>query len=263
LNERQGSTTLVIMKEYRSLALFLLLYLSSITVVSPCSVVMGYARPTNYELVKEAEAIVLANAVTFEKRGETSRGKAFGVFRFKVLEHLKGDCRDEFISVEGDENVRSWGDANDFSFTKGDHGPCNPTDYKLKGTYLLFLHKWKESWVVGGPPFTRVNVLVEVTNAPWTQAVRHYARIARLNDYDKEKAALRELRSRAVANDAGCPKALAGDIDAHFEKPTPAKSFSDLKTLYERTNDPQMREYVLWACSRGKKDEAKNSFGPC
>jgi hypothetical protein len=221
---------------------------------------MGYIRPTNYELVKEAEVIVLANALTFEKKGATHGGKSFGVFRFKVSESIKGDCKEDFISVEGDNNIRSWGDPDDFSFTKGDHGPCNPTDYELKANYVLFLHKWKDAWFVGGPPFTRVNVLVEGPQAPWTRAVRHYARIAQLNDYDKEKAALHELRSRALANEADCPKGLAKDIDAHFKKPTPAKSFSDLKVLYERTNDSQTREYVLWACSHGKKDEAKEFF---
>src|ERR1051325_6319202 len=76
-----------------------------------CSVVMGYVRPTNYELVKEADAIVLANAIAFEKKGEIQRsGKSFGIFKFKVLERIKGDFNDEFISVAGDNAIRSWGD---------------------------------------------------------------------------------------------------------------------------------------------------------
>ena len=196
-----------------------------------CSVVLGYVRPTNYELVKEADAIVLASAVSFERRSDIRGGNAFGMFKFTVLEHIKGDFKEEFLSVEGDKDLRSWGDPNDFSFTKSDQGPCNPTDYKLKGKYVLFLQNWKGKWSVGGPPFTRVNVLVEATNAPWVKAVRKYARIAAINDYEKEKAALRELKAHALANDEDCPKALIRDIDAHFGKPTPAKSFSDLRAL--------------------------------
>jgi hypothetical protein len=234
--------------------------LSSPLCAVACSVVMGYVRPTNYELVKEADAIVLANAISFEKKGETRRGKSYGVFKFKILDRFKGDFKDEFISVEGDNDLRPWGDPNDFSFTKGDHGPCNPTDYELKGNYVLFLGNWKGVWSVSGAPFTRVNVSVEGTNAPWTKAVRQYARIAKLGDYEKEKAALLELRSCAQANDADCPKALIQDIDAHFSKPTPAKSFSDLQALYEQTKDPEIREYVLWACTRGEKSEAKEFF---
>jgi hypothetical protein len=223
-----------------------------------CSVVMGYVRPTNYELVKDADAIVLANATSFEKKEKFERGKSFGIFKFKVLENIKGECKDEFISLEGDDDIRSWGDPNDFSFTKGDHGPCNPTDYKLKGNYVLFLRNWKGQWIIGGAPFTRVNVLVEGTNAPWTQAVRLYAKIARLNDYEREKAALSELRSKALANDPEVPGPLAADIERHFSEPTPAKSFSDLRALYEKSADSETREYVLWACALGKKQEAKD-----
>ena len=73
-----------------------------------CSVVMGYIRPTNYELVREADAIVLANAVTFEKKGDIRDGKSFGIFKFKIVESIKGGFKDEFISIEGDNDIRLW-----------------------------------------------------------------------------------------------------------------------------------------------------------
>jgi hypothetical protein len=125
---------------------------------------------------------------------------------------------------------------------------------------VLFLRNWKGHWLIGGAPFTRVNVLVEGTNAPWTEAVRLYAQVARLNDYEKEKVALRELRSRALANDPQVPGPLAADIERHFVEPTPAKSFSDLRALYEESTDSDTRNYVLWACARGEKQEAKDFF---
>jgi len=226
-----------------------------------CSLVMGYVRPTNYELVKQADAIVLANASSFEKKLELPwKGKFSGIFKFAVLERVKRSFEDEFLLVEGDNVIRSWGDPDDFGFTKSDNGPCNPTDYKLNGNYVLFLQNWKGTWSVGGPPFTRVNVLVEGTNASWTKAVREYARIAALNDYAKEKAALHDLRSRAFAGADDLPEALVGDIDFHFSEPTPAKSFSDLRLLYERNARPGTREKVLWACERGEKSEAMEFF---
>src|SRR6188474_1230757 len=109
------------MKTSRPLPLFLLVMWSLLpgTNSNACSVVMGYVRPTNYELVKEADAIVLANAVSFEKKSDIRRGKAFGIFKFKVLERIKGDFKEEFLSVEGDNDIRPWGDPNDFGFTKG------------------------------------------------------------------------------------------------------------------------------------------------
>jgi hypothetical protein len=246
----------------RSLAILLIAVLGSTPQfnMNACSVVMGYIRPTNYELVKETDVIVLANATSFEKKGKLPRGKSFGTFKFRVLENIKGECKAQFISLEGDDDIRSWGDPNNFAFTQGDYGPCNATDYKLKANYVLFLRNWKEHWIIAGAPFTRVNVLVEGTNAPWTEAVRLYAQVAKLNDYEKEKVALRELRSRALANDPHVPGPLAVDIDRHFSEPTPAKSFSDLRALYEKSANPDTREYVLWACARGQKPEAKDFF---
>ena len=225
-----------------------------------CSPVMGYVRPTNFELVKGADAVVLARAESFEKKGKMENGKEYGVFKFRILETLKGDHTGEFLTAEGDTAIRPWGDPDDFSYSKPDHGPCHASDYELRSDYVLFLEKWQGQWLVGGPPFTRVNVKVTGTNASWTKAVRQYVRIAALNDYEREKVALRALRSRALARDLGCPAELEKDIEAHFKKPTPAKSFADLLSLYNQTNDPDTRELVLWACARGEKLEAKGLF---
>ena len=221
-----------------------------------CSPVMGYVRPTNYELVKEADAIVVAQAVSF-KSEKTHQGHHYGVFEFKIVENIKGSLKASSLSAEGDDNIRSWGDPEDFSFNKGDHGPCNATDYKLKAYYVLFLEDWKGKWVVSGPPFTRINVMVEGTNAPWVKAVRQYARVASLDNYEQEKNGLGDVRARALAKDPTCPIGLVKDIDAHFLKPTPAKSFADLKKLYDEIKDPDTQEHVLWAFVRGKKEEAK------
>jgi hypothetical protein len=221
---------------------------------------MGYARPSNYELVKQADAIVLARAASFQKQQDLADGKSTGIFKFEVLERIKGDFNEPVLSIQGDNDVQSWGKPDDLSYTKPDRGPCNPTDYQLDGDYVLFLENWKGIWIVGGPPFSRINVLVEGSNAPWTQAVRQYARIAKINDYEAEKVALHDLRSRALTNDVDCPNALVQDIDAHFKKPTPAKSFSDLWTLFEETGDQETKEYALWACVRGGKKNAKPLF---
>src|SRR5262245_60644623 len=61
-----------------------------------CSVVRGYIRPTNYELIKTAHCIVLAQAMSFANRadgGDASREIQYGLFTFKVLERLKGLLR--------------------------------------------------------------------------------------------------------------------------------------------------------------------------
>jgi hypothetical protein len=223
-------------------------------------VVRGYIRPTNYELIKTAEAVVLAEAVKFTKTGE-GRGAwedvQLGTFTFRVLERFKGKFTNDTVTVEGDTNWSPWGDPNDFSYSKPDHGPCNPTDYKVGSTYVLLLGSFRGEWHVSGPPFTRVNVEVEGTNAPWVQAVRHYSRIAAMKDYEKEKEALSELSKKASRKEPACPLALVSDIDTHFNKATEHESGDDLLRLYEKDKSWDARERVLWACARGKKPEAK------
>lgn len=93
-----------------------------------CSLVMGYVQPTNFELVKGADAVVLARAESFEKKGKLGNGKAYGTFQFRALETLKEDCRNEFITVEGDTTIRSWGDPNDFSYPSTPAFPSTSPD---------------------------------------------------------------------------------------------------------------------------------------
>lgn len=215
-----------------------------IAAADACTTVFGYRLPTNYELVKQADAIVLAEVTLLKVEG-TRNGISYGTFTFKVIERIKGKFDRESVTAEGDTDLRPWGDPHDFSYRKPDHGPCNATDYEQGSKYVLFLEKWEGRWLVLGPPFTRINVLVDGPDAPWTQAVRQYARVAALGDYEQEKAALRELHTRAERDEPDCPRALAADIDRHFSKPTWAKSFNDLKTLFEAATNDRVREDVF------------------
>src|SRR5688572_23473888 len=96
-----------------------------------CSPVMGYIRPTNFELVKGADRIVLARADSFEKKAKGRKDSSSGMFKFTVLEALKGNFSEASLTIEGDDYIRPWGEPEDFSYTKPDHGPCNPTDYRV------------------------------------------------------------------------------------------------------------------------------------
>ena len=221
-----------------------------------CSAVIGYRLPTNYELVQQADVIVVAEAISLQVKVKR-KGVSYGTFKFKVIEKIKGAFDREFISAEGDTDLRAWGDPNDFSYRKPGRGPCHATDYRRGAKYVLFMEKWRGEWIVSGPPFTRINVLVDDPDAPWAQAVRRYAQVVALGDYEQEKAALWELRARAERGEPGCPHALAADIDRHFAKPTSAKSFADLKALFDAAPDDAVREDVLWALANGKKAAAK------
>ncbi len=70
---------------------------------------------------------MLAKAVSYEKPKKSSD---YGTFKFEVVKVLKGAWTDKFIYEEGVENNQSWGPEDDFSFQKGDTGPCNAVDLK-------------------------------------------------------------------------------------------------------------------------------------
>jgi hypothetical protein len=84
----------------RLIAMLCFTFLASRTTIA-CSVIATYIRPTNFELVHGADAIILAEAMSFKK--ESARQEIeFGKFTFKTLERLKGDFADAAIEDQGD-----------------------------------------------------------------------------------------------------------------------------------------------------------------
>jgi hypothetical protein len=221
-----------------------------------CSVTINYVRPTNFELVFEAEAIVLAEATAFQKEKEY-KGIEVGTFTFKVLDRYKGEFREQSFKEEGDTRKLGWGDPNDFQFSKGDTGLCNAENYAVGRKYVLFLRKFRDRWYISGPPFTRINVEVSGGDAPWSQAVQRYCEVAREGSYDLQKAGLKRLRERAANNEPGCPAGFVKDIDAHFQKPTEYKSGEDIMSLFNAATDDKDRNLALWAFANKEEPMGK------
>jgi hypothetical protein len=222
-----------------------------------CSMIAGWLRPTNYELVRGAEAIVLARSV------ELIPGKEElpGVVRFAVEEVLAGDVRAGSLAVEGNLHFGGRTPENDFGTARPGAfaGGCVAYDYRLDRHYLLFLIQGEQGWQVGGAAFSRVNEEVDGSGSPWVQAVRLYRKTAALGDYEKEKAALRKLRTQATArtDPRRFPAALADDIDRHFRTPTDAKSAADLIALFNQAESAAVRRECLWALGNSAPPEAK------
>ncbi|HVT19100.1 MAG TPA: hypothetical protein VHQ90_23345 [Thermoanaerobaculia bacterium] len=222
-----------------------------------CSMIAGWLRPTNYELVRGAEAIVLARSV------ELIPGKEehLGVVRFAVEEVLAGDVRAGSLAAEGNLDFGGRTPENDFGTARPGAfaGACVAYDYRLDRHYLLFLMQGEHGWQVGGAAFSRVNEEVDGGGSPWVQAVRLYRKVAALGDYEKEKAALRKLRARATArtDPRRFPAALADDIDRHFRTPTGAKSAADLIALFNQAESAAVRRECLWALGNSAPPEAR------
>ena len=113
-------------------------------VVSPdqaraCSVVRHYIPPTNYELVKDSQAIVLAKAV-----GATpGRNRGLEQVRFLILRTIKGPLKPRtHLQVMGFTH-RYFGRSpkGDFSRARPGamRGSCTAYDYKVGAHYLLFM----------------------------------------------------------------------------------------------------------------------------
>lgn len=236
-----------------------------------CSVGPGFLWLSNYELVKKADDIVLARATS------TRPGEFRERIGFTVLKSLKGRCREKSVFTSGTTDPKSYsGPSRDDDFGRARPGTyagaCEANDYQIGKTYLLFLHHFlvppgyplQEGWVVGERVWqvgiailSRDREEVSETGSAWVQAVEHYLAIDRLNDYEKEKTALRTLRAQAAAatTHQNFPAALVADIDRHFATISPLKSYADLMALYD-AGDARQRDSAVHALAQSFEPRA-------
>src|SRR5258708_776139 len=211
----------------------------------------------NDGLVRRAEAIVLARAVRFSPSPEHPE---FGKLTFEVEQVLSGEFRDATLTLDAnlDESAGRTPE-DDFSAPRPSAAACIAEDYRLRGRYLLFLRQYSRRWDLSGPGFSRVNEEVNGPDSPWVQAVRLYLRVAALHGYDREKAALGQLRARMAAGEEA--KALAGalvrGIDLPFRTPRDAKSGADLVELFRKAPSDRVRLEALWALAHTGPPEVK------
>ena len=80
---------------------------------------------------------------------------------------------------------------------------------------MLFVRPSDDRWFLSGG--RRENEEVSNPEAPWVVAVRHYVRIAELNDYEEESQLLADLRNQGLSRTdlVNAPIALAQDIEDH------------------------------------------------
>lgn len=216
-----------------------------------CSVGPGYLTPSNFELVRDTEGIVLAKAVRFS-------GADPKLLELEVVRVLKGGVEPKTLVLVADDRWFGASDPQDFSRARpGAYtGACIAYDYKVGSLFLLFLNRRSDVWSVSGPPFTRANEEVSGADAPWVKAVVHYVRIAAL-EAERQKEALRVLSATAAdTKSADHVPGLAADIDRHFKSPHETKSFDDLKELHDKAGDDRERSRVLWAFVNGRHPAA-------
>ncbi len=208
--------------------------------VGACSsaIVRPIPLPSDYEAVDAAAGIVLARPV--ESEGDE--------VRFAVEEVLKGDP-DKTLRLQGSFSQTQPGEASDPWCI------LNNSCYLENSRYLLFLDGEE-----GARREDRFGPGVE-PNEGRLETLRLFAGISALDDAEKEKKALRQLRKAAAEDREGrYPEGLARRIDLHFALPTPQKPFSDLMDFYYGAETDGERLEVLWALAGGEHPETAGFF---
>ncbi len=202
-----------------------------------CAASSPVPPPSDYEAVDAAARIVLAHPVELE--GDE--------VRFAVEEVLKGDPG-EALQLEGRFSPAEGGARDPWCI-------LNLGCYMEGSSYLLFLDPEEGARVEdrfdwgAEPPEGRIETL------------RLFAEVSALDDAEKEKEALRQLRKAAAEDREGrYPAGLARRIDLHFGLPTPQKPFSDLMGFYDGAATDDERLEVLWALAGGDHPETAGFF---
>ncbi|WP_457356368.1 hypothetical protein [Roseateles sp. P5_D6] len=207
-------------------------------------------RVSAYERVKAAPTIVWAKALSAIP-GRSGSDEVESVVSFEVREVLRG----RFVLT----SFRAAGTFVDADAM--DHPMVGR--YHRGSSYLFFLTSPAEEGLVSLPYSFNAPASAEAateTSALLTGA-RHYARVAALNDAAKERTALLALQAHAKATPERYPAALADDIAAHFQAPSPYKTYAELLALYRQPSaDDTQKAYALWAMASAPKPEARNLF---
>jgi hypothetical protein len=175
-----------------------------------------YRQPTNFDLVRDADAIVIATAA--DQRA--LRNKDYAV-HFRVDGALKGPAPREFDADFTSFADRSWwktvppSNPNELATanTQAYEGGCIRRLFTERHAYVVFLSKGRDGvWRELDWPFTRVNEDYFGERSLWIRTIRDYLAVQSLPEgWPQHQALERLLRARqAEATPEG--KAEAEDV---------------------------------------------------
>ena len=221
----------------------------------PCSVKRGYRVPSDYDLVKSHDVIVLARSEDYEG----------GQFLFRIRRVLKGGYPNRRFRVEGHANFEGRTEEGDLVHVRPGalSGSCTARDYRVGYDYVLFCNRTNGGLVVYGPPFSRINEEVDGEHSPWTQAIRRYAEIAELEDPEAEHLALQDLLETASkeTDPIRCPPAMAPGLEEYFQFPSRYMPWTVLEAMHGSADTGAARSAILGAMAGCRLPEDRARVG--
>ena len=217
-----------------------------------CSVGPGYRVPSSYELVKAAEVIVLAHCESFDGRK----------FKFRAVKVLKGAFSGNSFEIEGNDHFQGPSFPDDLDSVRPGAltGSCFAFDYRVDHDYVLFCRRIDTGLSVSGPPFSRINEVVDGEASPWSRAVQRYCEVASLGDAESEYQALEDLLRQASsrADPKNVPPAMAHGIERYLGHPSSFMPWTKLKRMYDSARTEKDRSSVLQVMAGSNFDGQKD-----
>ncbi|AAK22785.1 hypothetical protein EIB18_04300 [Caulobacter vibrioides] len=200
-----------------------------------CSPVQGYVRPSNFELVQIADAIVVAEAIGVRNASDEDFFKRKVVFR--VAQPLKGEAGNEIevSSLSVGKTQPSDPDEILEPHPEAYRGACNRITVAKGGTYVLFLRKVEDSYASLGYPFSRINEDYAGEASPWMLTIRTYLRLQNSEQPMAQLATLERMQAELLAKTTPTrgEQAQAMDIAMHLGAPSPWKPTAYLLAAYD------------------------------
>jgi len=195
---------------------------------SACSLVEEYVRPTDFELVQIADAVVVATA-----RGAGRSDGAVGTVRFEVGERLKGGTAAD-VEVYGDEPPsRQPGVILVGYRPEGHQGVCDMRTFRTGHRYLLFLERMPDGHMRAEHAFSRADEDYSGRRDPWVAMIRRYAALQAKAPAMEQIAILqRMLKTGRDSSGARLSREGATGITEHLASLSPYKPTPYLLAAY-------------------------------
>jgi len=235
----------------RSLHVFLVV-VASVTAAPTalaCSVIGHYVRPTNFELVQMADAIVVASTLA------PTAGDQQDQVRFRTLESIKGHGPSEFY-VSGQLGKPMPSDPRELAEPNPDAyaGPCIRSTFAKSKAYVIFLKQDDDSQFSQlGYPFTRPNEDYFGPASLWVRTIKAYLDVQQRLPAMEQLAELERLMMSARSSAKPDDRKFANDIVNHLQSRSPYKPTEYLLATYEALERGETPKFALRAPSEDRE----------